>query len=75
MIEIEIFVGEEKQDKETGFYYRERNQCPFGERDLKHDRCYDGNGKNRCPFFQRYIDGKIIKCKHKPKELQLEFEF
>lgn len=53
-----IFMGDTVEE-------RAALQCPFGVRDLslvdinepygkRHNRCYDGNGKNRCPYFVRY---------------------
>ena len=34
----------------------EYSPCPFGVRKLEHgeERCYYGNGKNRCKYFVRY---------------------
>ena len=51
-------------------------QCPFGERDLQNDECY--NGVNKCPFFIRYEwcneHNACIACNHPPvpKAVQLE---
>lgn len=71
-------------------------QCPFGIRDLSpvdperpygvaHDRCYNGNGVNKCKYFVKYdFEGDnspcIICTCDKPKVLyqvkeQLELDF
>lgn len=57
-------------------------QCPFHERDLHNDHCYDGMGRNRCKYFVRYEhilsgespDGRnhsYILCTNKHKDTQL----
>lgn len=43
------------------------HQCPFNERDLQNDKCYNGNGHNRCKYFVRYDWGKYygeVICNH-----------
>lgn len=56
----------------------EDDRCPYGVRDLQTEACYDGNGKNKCPYFVRYDWSKehsgCIACTHpqKPKYVQLE---
>lgn len=57
-------------------------RCPFGIRDLSKDKCYSGNGQNRCRFFKKYdhvlTSGKnqsYIVCMGKVDLLQQETPF
>ena len=52
-----------------------KSPCPYGERDLQTDNCYDGSGLNKCPYFIKYdwvnYNGHIV-CNHPEKKIQGE---
>ena len=47
----------------------DKKECPFKERDLKNDCCYNGIKEDRCKYFVRYDWDKHynhIECTHPP---------